>query len=264
MRQVATTEALHARLWGARAQDWAEVQEGVGCPMFEAVLDRSGIGAGSDILDAGCGSGIAAAMALERGCRVQGIDASEEMLAIARDRAPGARFLRGDLQSLPWPDESFDLVAGFNAFQFAASPVAALAEARRVARRGGRVAIVTWAPPETMPAARVIGALRPLMPPPPPGAPGPFALSSSDALTEFATSVGLAPIEVFDRPCPFRYPDESTALRGLCSTGVAERGRDIAGEEAVIAAYAEAIAPFRLADGSYRIDATFRCLLAAA
>lgn len=264
MTEVATTEALHARLWGARARDWAEVQEGVGRPMYEAVLDRSGIGAGSDMLDVGCGSGIAAAMALERGCRVQGIDAAEEMLAIARDRAPGARFLRGDLQSLPWPDESFDLVAGFNAFQFAASPFAALTEARRVTRRGGRVAIVTWGPPEAMPAAHVVGALRSLLPSPPSGAPGPFALSSTEALTGFATSVGLAPIEVFDRPCPFLYPDEETALRGLCSTGVAEQGRNIAGEDAVLAAYAAAIAPFRRADGSYRIEATFRCLLAAA
>lgn len=261
---TATTGAANGRLWGERAQDWAEAQEPVGCPMFEAVLDRSGIGPGSVVLDAGCGSGIAAATAAALGAEVTGVDASEEMIAIARMRAPAARFLRADLQALPFADDAFDLVAGFNAFQFAADPVAALREARRVARPGGFVAIVTWGPPEGMPAAAVVGALRGLLPPPPPGAPGPFALSDAGVLADFAASAGLVPGDIFDVACPFDYPDAATALRGLCSSGVAARGREVAGEAAVAAAYAAAIAPFRRPDGRVRIDATFRCLMAIA
>ncbi|MCX7889837.1 MAG: class I SAM-dependent methyltransferase [Rhodobacteraceae bacterium] len=258
-----TSRALHARLWGARARDWAEVQEGVGRPMFEAALAHAGTGPGVRLLDAGCGSGIAAAMAADRGASVWGIDASDEMIAIARERVPQGRFDTGDLQALPYEAAAFDVVTGFNSFQFAADPVAALAEAARVVRPGGQVIVVTWGPPEGMPAAAVVGALRTLLPPPPPGTPGPFALSDEGALRGFAAAAGLAPGEVFDVACPFIYPDEATALRGLCSTGVAERGRELAGEEAVAAAYRAAIAPFRQHDGGFRIDATFRCLVAS-
>jgi ubiquinone/menaquinone biosynthesis C-methylase UbiE len=57
---------------------------------------------------------------------------------------PEAALRVGPIEQLPWPNESFDLVTGFNAFQFAADFVAALAEAGRVTRSGGRVAICNW------------------------------------------------------------------------------------------------------------------------
>ena len=55
------------------------------------------------------------------------------------------------------------------------------------------------------------------MPPPPPGAPGPFALSDEQALRKFAADAGLTPGELFDVDSPFVYPDEATAIRGLNS-----------------------------------------------
>jgi hypothetical protein len=60
------------------------------------------------------------------------------------------------------------VVTGFNAFQYAGNP----AEARRLTRPGGTVAIMTWGNPDGMEAALLVAAIRPLMPPPPPGAPG--------------------------------------------------------------------------------------------
>jgi ubiquinone/menaquinone biosynthesis C-methylase UbiE len=59
-------------------------------------------------------------------------------------QAPKADPRVGPIERLPWRDESFDLVTGFNAFQFAAHFVAALTEAGRVPWRGGRVAICNW------------------------------------------------------------------------------------------------------------------------
>ena len=100
------------------------------------------------------------------------------------------------------------------------------------------------------------------MPPPPPGAPGPFALSDEAALRKFAADAGLMPVEVFDVDSPFVYPDEATAIRGLNAAGVAARAMENSSEQAVTDAHAKAIAPFRQPDGSYRIKATFRCLLA--
>ena len=113
-----------------------------------------------------------------------------------------------------------------------------------------------------MPAAGVIAALRPLLPPPPPNAPGPFALSDKTALTAFAVAAGLQPAQVFDVASPFIYPDLPTALRGLNSSGVAAAAMERAGEDAVSAAHQVALAPFRQAGGSYLVPASFRCLVA--
>ena len=100
------------------------------------------------------------------------------------------------------------------------------------------------------------------MPPPPPGTPGPFALSDEAALRGFAASGGLKPGEIFDVPCAFMYPDLATGLRALKSSGDALKTVEIAGEAAVDAAHEKALAPFRQKDGGYKAKGTFRCLLA--
>ncbi len=258
------TADKNGKLWGARAQDWADIQEGTVRPAYLAALDRTKVKAGTRYLDVGCGSGMAAAIAANRGADVCGIDAAEEMLAVARSRSPDANFQHGDIEELPYADNSFDVVTGFNSFQYAGNPVAALTEARRVTKTGGAVVIVTWGEPEGMEAATLIGAIKPLLPPPPPGAPGPFALSDEATLRGFAKDAGLKPLEVFDVDCPWHYPDEATALRGVLSSGVAALAINTSGEDAVLDAHAKALAAFKQDDGSYLVGATFRCLLAEA
>jgi len=124
------TAATNGRLWGARARDWADLQEGMVRPVYEAVLRRTRIKAGSHYLDVGCGTGMAAQMASALGARAVGIDASEALLTIARERTPSGHFRIGDLEALPLTDQSFDVVTGFNSFQYAGNPGVALAEAR--------------------------------------------------------------------------------------------------------------------------------------
>lgn len=256
------TATVNGRLWGARARDWAEVQEATARPAYEAVLTRAGVGPGSAYLDLGCGAGLAARLAADRGATVSGVDAAGPLLAIARERTPEGDFRLGDLESLPFADGMFDLVTGFNAFQYAGDPVVALKAARRVARPGGLVAIMVWSEPADMPMASVITALGKLLPPPPPGSGGPFALSGEAALRGLAEAAGLQPEAVFDVSEPIRYPDLQTALRGLNASGVAARAIETAGEDAVSKAHADALAPFRGQDGGYVIGAAFRCLLA--
>jgi len=264
MEQRQTTSAANGRLWGAAAADWAAIQEQSCRAVYTATFDRMGVGAETQYLDVGCGAGMAVQLAAERGAQVSGLDAAENLLAIALERVPKGHFHIGELENLPFPDGCFDLVTGFNSFQYAANPGSALAEAKRVARRGSHVVVMTWGKPDGMEAASLVAALRPLLPPPPPGAPGPFALSEEAALRAFAASAGLEPLEVFDVDSPWQYADLATALRGLRSSGVAARAIENSSAEAVDAAHARALAVFRQSDGSYKIGASFRSLVTRA
>jgi SAM-dependent methyltransferase len=193
---------------------------------------------------------------------VAGLDASENLLSIARERVPQGDFRVGELEDLPFDDDTFDLVTGFNSFQYAGNPVAALREAHRITKPGGHVVVMTWGPPEGMQAASLVAALRPLLPPPPPGAPGPFALSDEAALRALVESAGLEPMDVSDVECTWRYKDIATAQRGLGGSGVAVKAAENTSREQVDQAHAEALAPFKRADGSYEVKALFRWLLA--
>jgi 2-polyprenyl-3-methyl-5-hydroxy-6-metoxy-1,4-benzoquinol methylase len=79
------TSEVNARLWGARVRDWADLQKVLVRRLYETVLERAGVGAGTRYLDVGCGAGLAAEIAAARGATVTGIDASAPLLAIARE-----------------------------------------------------------------------------------------------------------------------------------------------------------------------------------
>ena len=255
---------IQASLWSARAADYAAVQEPLFRPLYQAVLHRlEPVGHGA-LLDVGCGPGLAAATLSTAFSRVDGIDASPSFIATAHVRCPQGTFVDGEMESLPYADQIFDVVTGFNAFQYAASPVRALREARRVVKPTGRVVIAVWGPPETCDAAGHLKALGPLMPPSPADAPGPFALSQESALKSLAADAGLIPVDLVDVDCPWVYADLDIALRGMLSAGPVERAIRESGLEKVRAAITEAIAPYRLADGTYLLKNIFRVLIARA
>jgi len=258
------TGAENGRLWGANAQAWADFQEAQFRPVTEAVLARCAIGPGSAYLDAGCGAGLAAQLAAERGAHVSGLDAAEGMLAIARRRVPQGDFRHADLEEFPFPSHTFDVVTGFNSFQFAGDPVTALREARRVAKPGGIVAIVSWSEPERMEFTAIARALKPLLPAPADGSPGPFALSNEERLRSVAAEAGLAAFDSVELDCVWKYRDLDFALRALSSTGRTAQAIELLGAEAVDRAHRDALAPFRQPDGSFRLLALFRCLLTRA
>src|SRR5262245_35976213 len=166
--QKPKTGKLSGRLWGARARDWADIQEPMTRPVYDAVFERIGLGEQTNYLDVGCGSGLATKLADDRGAKVSGIDAAKNLIVIAQSRAAG-QFHVADLEELPFADKTFDVVTGFNSFQHVANPDTALAEAKRVAKSGSTVVIVTWGKQEGMPFATFLAALKAVMPPPPPG-----------------------------------------------------------------------------------------------
>jgi SAM-dependent methyltransferase len=233
-------------------------------PVYLAAFDRAGMRAGTEYLDVGCGAGLALEISALRGARAHGLDAADPLLEIARRRVPAADIRHGDIEVLPFSDGRFDLVTGFNAFQYAGNPVLALAEAKRVCKTGGHVLVVTWGRPDGMEAASLVAAMRPLLPPPPPGAPGPFALSDEATLRDFAASAGLTPSECFDVEAPWHFETLTAALLALKSSGVGARAIKHSDEARVDKAHAAALERFAQPDGTYRVHATFRCLLSRA
>lgn len=250
--------------WGRRAEDWSAVQEATAIPLYEAALARLGLARGDRLLDVGCGAGLFAEMASRRGASVDGIDASERFAEIARRRVPAGRFFVGDMENLPFGEASFDVVTGFNVFPYAAQPKRALAAAARATRRGGSVLAATWGDADDCEALGYVRAVAAFLPASPPRAPGPVALSGPRALRDAALEAGLAPREQSEIDVPFLYPDLATALRGILSAGPAVLAIEAAGEDRVRSAVVDALAPFRLSTGGYRLENRFRFLIATA
>src|SRR5687768_14192139 len=104
-------------LWGARPADWA-LSEDQQVPTYQEALRRVGLAPGDQVLDVGCGVGAFLRLVAERGGRPFGLDASQALLELARQRVPEADLRVGDMEALPYADDTFDLVAGFNSFFF--------------------------------------------------------------------------------------------------------------------------------------------------
>lgn len=247
-------------LWGAAPDDWVE-NERFSLPLYEAAFDGVQFEAGMRLLDLGCGAGLALQLAAGRGATVSGIDAAHGLLDVARRRLPQAELQQGDLEALPFPAQTFDVVTSFNAVQFAADPIRALREARRVAVAGGQVVITTWGDPETCDTRVVLAAISALLPPPPPNAEGPFALSAPGRLEALAHEAGLTPVKTFDVSAPFTFTDLESGIRIQSSAGPIQRAIEHVGAERTRKALTDAFASARLPDGSYRFENTFRILL---
>jgi ubiquinone/menaquinone biosynthesis C-methylase UbiE len=97
--------------------------------------------AGESALDVGTGTGHFACDLAARGLRVTGYDSSEAMLQVARAKGPGVRWQRGEVESLPFADGSFDLVLSVTTLEFVRDRDLALAEMYRVTAPGGRMVV---------------------------------------------------------------------------------------------------------------------------
>lgn len=258
------TAEIQGHLWGAAAADWSGLVEPISTPLYEAVLDAVGVGAGTRYLDAGCGSGLALGLAHARGAQVSGLDASSGLLAVAQRRVSTGDIRQGDLEALPFATGAFDAVTAFNSVQYAGDTVVALRELARVARVGSPVAVATWGDPARCETRTVLAALGALLPPPPPGAGGPFALSEPGTLEELVATAGLTPKHAEEVAVPFVFDDVDTATRGHLSSGPAQRAIQVAGRPAVEAAIREALAPSIQPDGTSRHANAFRFVVATA
>jgi SAM-dependent methyltransferase len=232
-------------------------------PFYTAVLEATGVGPGTDLLDVGCGGGFALMLAAHRGATVTGLDATQSLLDIAHERVPEAALVQGDLEDpLPFDEGHFDVVTAFNSVQYADDPVSVVKYMSHVTRPGGLISFLVWGPPEQCESGAMFREMGPLMPPAPPAAPGAVAWSEDGELEELATLAGLEPLQVTDVANPLIYPDLATAVRTQLSSGPAQRAIQHSGLAATRGALTRAFAHSREEDGTYRQDNTFRFLIA--
>jgi ubiquinone/menaquinone biosynthesis C-methylase UbiE len=119
------------------------------------VADAAQIQPGQRVLDVGCGTGILAREIISRiGSvgRVVGIDPSPGMVAVAKRLAPNVEWRDGAAESLPFPDQSFDVVVSQFALMFFTYRRQALHEMLRVLAPGGRLAVAVWDSLDNIPA----------------------------------------------------------------------------------------------------------------
>lgn len=256
------SKSIQGELWGRNAKDWASIQEQTGITGFTRVLQKLSLTTSDHLLDIGCGSGVFSNMAQQTGAAITGIDASEPLLKEARLRNPHVAFLSAEMEELPFADRSFTVVSGFNSFQYAASIQNAIAEAKRVLVPNGKLAVMVWGNREDCEAAVYLKAVGSLLPPPPPGAPGPFALSENQQLEKLLEAAGCKIDSIEDIAAIWEYNNIDTTMKGLLSAGPAAKAISHAGFEKVYEATAEAIQPFLQPDGTVIMRNKFRLVIA--
>ena len=140
---------------------------------------------------------------------------------------------------------------------------AALAEAARVARPGADVVIQVWGRPERCDLGAMLAAMGPLKGAERPASAGP-PLWQPGVVEELARGAGLTPRLAFDHSCAFDYSGDEDLVRGMAAAGGVVQAAAVAGDEAVRSAILESLAPFRAADGSYRLTNEWRHVVATA
>lgn len=196
------------REWRETAQYWTKHSETVKqmfAPVTEALIREAGIGEGDSVLDVAGGAGEPSLTIAERVGPTGSVtctDAVAEMVEAAR--AEGSRrgltnveFRQCTAESLPFADESFDVVLSRLGAMFFPDPLAACKEMLRVTKHGGRIAFVVWYKSELNPFSYTVTdvvARHVPAPPADPDAPGAFRFAELGKLTSILTQAGATDV----------------------------------------------------------------------
>jgi uncharacterized peroxidase-related enzyme len=232
--------------WGRRAVDFATLREPSNCREYVALHHHLGVGPGDRLLDVACGAGLAMELATVVGATCSGIDASPRLIAVARDRNPQADVRVGDMQDLPWPDASFDVVTSFRGM-WATTPDA-FAEAYRVLVPGGRLGITVWGHIKRSPGAWSMEPLAMASVPKVEHQAAMVALGRPGVGEELLDRCGFVDIERHEIPYVSEYADPETYARAIASVGPAYEAIENVGEEEFVRS-AIALARQRVREG---------------
>ncbi|MEU4620110.1 class I SAM-dependent methyltransferase [Actinoplanes sp. NPDC023801] len=266
-------------VWDAVAPGWLRWQpafERGAAVVTEMLLDLGGVRPGHAVLDLGSGAGEPASGAARRvgpHGRVVGVDLSEQMTVIARRRVPDeyVTFHTGDLADVELPAGSFDVCLSRWGLMFLPDRRSALARLAGLLRPGGTLAAAVWGPPPEVPmislAFRVIAAELAL-PAPPPGGPGPFAVTDPEVLRADVAAGGFRDVSVHDCTVPFRLdsPAQFAAYsRDVLPPRMRQAVRDRCGtldDPRLWAAVERAAEPYMQDDGTVLLPSRAICVRA--
>jgi SAM-dependent methyltransferase len=232
--------------WGRRAADFATLSEPANCREYVAVHHRLDVNGSDRLLDVACGSGLALELATLRGAAGAGIDASERLVAIARERSPGAEIVVGDMHALPWDESTFTVATSFRGI-WGTTPTA-VGEIYRVLAPGGRIGLTVWGHIKASPGAWALGPFRMAAPPKLQNQAAMVALGRPGVGEELLTEMGFTDIERFDVPFVWEFADPEIYARALASTGPAYEAIQNVGDDE-FTREAVALASAQLRDG---------------
>jgi SAM-dependent methyltransferase len=214
--------------WGRKAADFATIAEPSNCREYVFVHSRLGVGQGDRLLDVACGSGLSIELARARGAACAGIDASHRLVDVARDRSPEADIQVGDMNQLPWADDSFDVVTSFRGI-WGTTPEA-IRDVRRVLRPGGKVAMTVWGNVGKSPGAWMFAPLRWAEAEKVENQAQMVSLGRPGVGEAFLSEAGFEPEQRFVVPFSMEYADPESFARGTASSGPAFEAIQTIGE----------------------------------
>lgn len=244
---------IQGELWGKAPKGWAEIQEPMHKPLWNAMLNTTEVGTDTIFLDVGCGAGGASNIAKERGANIHGIDVAEGLLSFAIQSIPSGKFQVADIENLPYKDNMFDVIFAANSIQYSEDRVATLRELKRVCKPKGQIVAGLFGPPVKVDYRVIFKALRDAMPEPPKGG-GPFELSMPGVLEELFVEAGLTNITTNKVNCPFLYKDFEMFWEANVSAGPFQGMLQMINESKLKNLIKEAVNDFRLDDGSIVIQ----------
>jgi uncharacterized peroxidase-related enzyme len=223
--------------WGRKAVDFATLSEPANCREYVTMHHRLGVGADDRLLDMACGSGLAVELAILRGARCAGIDASSRLVAIARERSPGADLRIGDMNALPWANGSFDVVTSFRGI-WGTTP-RAVEEAFRVLVPGGRLGITVWGHIKVSPGAWAFAPFTLAPEPKVQNQAAMVALGRPGVGEALLAESGFVEVQRVEVPFVFEFSDPETFARALASTGPAFEAIQAVGEPSFLESAAQ-------------------------
>jgi|SRR5947209_11519880 len=223
--------------WGRRAVDFATLSEPGNCREYVSVHHVLRVDAGDRLLDVACGSGLAIELARLRGASCAGIDASDRLIAVARDRNPDADIRVGDMHDLPWSHGEFDVATSFRGI-WGTTPDAVM-EMFRVLRPGGRVGITVWGHLKLSPGAWALAPFRLAAQAKVENQAAMVSLGRPGAGEQLLASCGFVEVERHDIPFAWEFSDPDIFARALASTGPAYEAIQNVGEPAFMSAAVE-------------------------
>lgn len=207
--------------WGSQyrlvaSEKWKAKSAAMGQPVTDALVEYAQPTPGMEVLDLASGTGepaISLASRVGSQGQVTALDLSADLLEIAAQRArtrglTNFKTQQADAQSLPLPDESFDLATSRFGVMFFADPVLALRELRRVLRPGARACFLAWGRFEQPYWQSMMGVVHrhvggTLLPP---GGPNPFKFAAAGSLSQILRKAGFVAIEEETKTLPWAWP----------------------------------------------------------